>query len=133
MPVKGKKPKPFPLTEGLKHLFDMIPPNLTPRVFVNPRTGREYSTHINDIWNDACKKADFPYIKLYNATRHAFATILDNSGKFSLDEIQDLLRHSEMKMTRRYAHRKVKRLAQKVDNVIKLPGDRQFINQKISN
>lgn len=122
MPVKGKKPKPFPLTEGLKHLFDIVPPNLTPRVFVNPRTGREYSTHINDIWNAACKKAGFPYIKLYNATRHAFATMLDNSGTFSLDEIQDLLRHSEMKMTRRYAHRKVKRLAQKVDNVINFPG-----------
>jgi integrase len=29
VPVKGKKPKPFPLTEGLKNLFSTVPPNLT--------------------------------------------------------------------------------------------------------
>lgn len=122
VPVKGKKPKPGPLTQSLKNLFDIIPPNVTPRVFVNPRTGREYSHHITDIWNDACKAANYPYIKLYNATRHTYATLLMNSGDFELNEIKDLLRHTELKMTERYAHRKITRLAEKVDNVINFPG-----------
>jgi integrase len=121
VPVKGKKPKPFPLTEGLKNLFATVPPNLTSRVFVNPRTGREYSHHITDIWNDACKAAGFNYIKLYDATRHTFATLCLNSGQLNLDDIKDLLRHSERKMTERYAHRKITLLSQRVDNVIHLP------------
>jgi integrase len=122
VPVKGKKPKPFPLTEGLKNLFKTVPPNLSSRVFVNPRTGRAYSHHITDIWNDACKNVGFNYIKLYDATRHTFATLCLNSGELNLDDIKDLLRHSERKMTERYAHRKVTLLAQKIDNVIRFPG-----------
>jgi hypothetical protein len=37
---KGKKPKPFPLTEGLRKLFETVPPDLTSRVFVNPKKGK---------------------------------------------------------------------------------------------
>ncbi|WP_298506694.1 site-specific integrase, partial [uncultured Sphaerochaeta sp.] len=122
VPVKGKKPKPGPMTQSLRNLFESIPAHESPLVFVNPRTGGKYSHHMSDIWNDACKAAGYPYIKLYNATRHTYATLLMNSGEFKLEEIMSLLRHTEIKMTQRYAHRKITVLAPKIDNVIWFPG-----------
>ena len=122
VPVKGKKPLPFPMTESLKLVLDQVPKNLTPHVFVNPRTGRPYIISIiSEIWNAARKEAGFGYLKLYNCTRHAFATLMRKGGMNKAD-IKDLMRHSDMKMTDRYDHSTVIRLASQVDNILHFPG-----------
>ena len=119
-PVKGKKPLPFPMTQSLKNLLDEVPPNLTPHVFVNPNTGKPYTHKFTAIWNQACKDAEFGYLKMYNCTRHAFATMM-RIGGMDLADIKDLMRHADIKTTMRYDHSSVIRLAKKVDNVLHLP------------
>ncbi len=127
VPVKGKKPLPFPMTQSLKKLLSEVPTNITPHAFVNPRTGKPYRHKFTEIWNQACKDAGFGYLKMYNCTRHAFATLMRKGG-MDLADIKDLMRHADIKTTMRYDHSSVIRLAEKVDNLIHLPGKKSVGN-----
>jgi integrase len=121
VPVKGKKPLPFPMTEALRWILDQTPKNLTPQVFVNPRTGRPYiESKLPEIWHVARKEAGFEYLKLYNCTRHAFATLMRKGG-MDLADVRDLMRHSDIKMTARYDHSTVIRLSSQVDKILHFP------------
>ncbi len=123
VPVKGKKPMPFPLTDALREVLSMTPQNNTPFVFINPRTQRPYTLKtILNIWAKACEDAQVERVRLHVAMRHSFASQLVNAeNPVPLNIIQALLRHSDPRMTKRYAHTKVAALAPVVDNVIKLP------------
>jgi len=114
--VKGFNEAPFPLHDALKQLLDDTPKNLTPFVFINPRTGRPYTKNINRIWNKACDNAKVKRVNLNQATRHSFACQTLNSG-VDKSVVQKLLRHTDSKMTDRYAEYLTNTLKITLDNV----------------
>jgi site-specific recombinase XerD len=76
----------------------------------NPRRGRYYGENfLNELWNKAVKDTGYAPVKLYDATRHSFASQLREAGA-NLSDIQELLGHSDSRMTERYAHAEQKRL-----------------------
>jgi integrase/recombinase XerD len=66
--------------------------------------------NLNHIWNEACRKSGIR-IKLYNAFRHSLGCQLLEEGK-DLSFVQEVLGHKTPAMTRRYAKRTAKKIAQ---------------------
>lgn len=135
VPVKGKKPKPGPLTNALKSVLAAVPLNVIPQVFANPRTGKHYTRHaLNALWRKALRDSETGYLKLYDCTRHAYATHL-RMGGMALEDIRDLLRHTDLRMTARYDHSDVVRLAPRVDNILRFPGKSvgKFVGKLLAN
>jgi integrase len=118
-PVKGKKIKPFPMTDEIQEILDGVKKNLTKFVFLNPTTKAPYSKNINKIWNRACKAAGIETIQLYKATRHSFACQLLNAG-MDKGMVSRLLRHSDPRMIERYGEYELETIGQAVDNVRRL-------------
>jgi integrase len=54
------------------------------------------------VWTRLRTKADLPHLRIHDL-RHMFASGLVNSGR-CLYEVQQLLGHSNAKVTARYAH-----------------------------
>ena len=116
--VKGFNEAPFPLYPALKELLESTPKNLTPFVFMNPRTGRPYTSCYNLIWKLACAMAGMKYVQLrYN--RHSFGCNLINAG-IPKSAVQALLRHTNPKMTDFYAEYEMGALELMVNNVFKM-------------
>ena len=109
---KGKKSKPFTIPIHLElqdHITERVKNNLPEAfIFVNPRTGRHYSLDTLDrIWGKVREKAKLDKsIRLYDATRHSFASNLVNSNS-TLYKVSKLMGHSTIKMTEKYAHSEV--------------------------
>lgn len=118
--VKQKKVGTFPMTEALKELFQEVPRKDPVFVFINPRTGRPYNRHINKIWYKACDAAKVKLVRLYNSVRHSFGCQMLNAG-LSKGMVQKLLRHTDPKMTDRYAEYSTSALKLALDNVVKMP------------
>lgn len=80
-------------------------------LFINPRTGKPYSQNrLRKIWDKVRKKAGISkQLRLYDATRHSFASQLIKSGA-SLLAVSKLLGHSSTKMTERYTHQAIEGL-----------------------
>lgn len=74
-------------------------------VFVNPNTGRRYAeTTLRRIWNKVRTEAGISEsLRLYDATRHSFASQLVSVGS-SLYKVSKLMGHTSTKTTERYAH-----------------------------
>jgi integrase len=74
-------------------------------LFVNHRNGLPYSENkVRRIWDAVRTAAGLPAsLRLYDVTRHSFASNLVNSGT-SLYLVSKLLGHSSTKMTEKYAH-----------------------------
>ena len=74
-------------------------------LFVNPRTGNPYSQNrLRRVWDKVRVKAGIDkQLRLYDATRHSFASQLVNAGE-DLDRVRELLGHTSSKTTMRYAH-----------------------------
>jgi integrase len=73
-------------------------------VFINPRSGNHYTDSALDrVWKGILKRAKIKGLKKYDATRHSFATNLVNNG-VSIYGVRDLLGHTTVKTTERYAH-----------------------------
>ncbi len=87
-------------------------------VFINSRTGNHYSENkLKKLWDIVRKKVGLPKeIRLYDATRHSFASQLVNQG-VSLINVSRLLGHSTVKMTERYAHSDIGKLRIDVSNL----------------
>jgi integrase len=64
--------------------------------------GTQRMTTINKVWQEIRKDADLPWLRLHDL-RHNYASMLVNSGR-TLYEVQQILGHSDSKVTERYAH-----------------------------
>ncbi len=76
-------------------------------LFMNQLTGKPYVT-ISKVWVRLRKKAGLPHLRLHDL-RHQFASFLVNDGR-TLYEVQQILGHSDPKVTMRYAHLSTKAL-----------------------
>ena len=112
----------WPMTESLRALLDTVPENDSMFVFINPKTGCPYDKNFNREWEKAYKAAGFEYVKLYDATRHSFATQMANAEN-PVDEsvLQRLLRQKDRKSTKKYYHYKTEPLKAAVNKVINFP------------
>jgi site-specific recombinase XerD len=74
-------------------------------VFFNQNTGRPYTEHkLLEVWDKVRTEAKVSKeLRLYDASRHSFASQLVNSG-VSLFTVSKLLGHSSTKMTEKYSH-----------------------------
>ena len=112
---KGNKSKSvtIPIHSEISHyIADRVKNNLPEAyIFVNPNTGRHYNKNtIQNVWADVRDKANIdPALRLYDASRHSFASQLVNSGT-SLYIVSKLLGHSTVKMTEKYSHSDVESL-----------------------
>lgn len=70
-------------------------------VFVNLKTGKPYAC-IKKTWTRLKQEAGLPTLRLHDL-RHQYASMLVNAGR-SLYEVQQILGHSDPKVTTRYAH-----------------------------
>ncbi|WP_291329954.1 site-specific integrase [Desulfovibrio sp. UCD-KL4C] len=73
----------------------------TEYVFVNPATGRNYSS-VNKMMERMCKRAGVKAFG-FHAIRHLTASILDNK-MIPMADIQAILRHKSPETTARYIH-----------------------------
>ena len=112
----------YKITAYFQTVLDRIQPHLSPFVLVRD-DGKPYtSKNLNKIWHDAGKKVGIK-IKMYNGTRHSLGSQLLDLG-YDLSLVQDQLGHTKPEMTRRYAKRAPKMLADALEarrgNVIKI-------------
>ena len=109
--TKQKKENVIPLhPEFMPYIEDVIKTSLPEAfLFVNKRTGKPYNDEtLRKIWHRALKKAGLEdsRLRLYDASRHSFASQLVNAG-IPVNVISKLLGHSSVKMTARYAHENI--------------------------
>ena len=100
------------LTELYAYISDRIKNSLPEAyLFANPNTGKPYSKNaLQTIWyNIRAKMGLDKGFRLYDITRHSFASNLVNTGS-SIYKVSRLLGHSSIKMTERYAHSEVESL-----------------------
>ncbi len=73
-------------------------------LFVNPRTGTFYSQEaIHRVWENVRKHSKIADLRLYDASRHSFASQLANQN-VPTHKISWLLGHSTTKMSEKYTH-----------------------------
>jgi integrase len=85
-------------------------------VFPSPRTGKRFD-NINKSWASLMKRAGIENFRFHD-TRHDYASKLVMSG-VDLFTAKELLGHSDIKMTQRYAHLAPDKLAAAVEAIIK--------------
>lgn len=106
---KGKKSRPVTIPihpESFDFISDRVKGNLPEAfIFVNCNTGNHYyENSLCRIWDVVKKKAGIEKsLRLYDATRHSFASNLVNSGS-TLYKVSRLMGHSSVKMTEKYTH-----------------------------
>ena len=71
--------------------------------------GRPWSGwQANRVWKAACEAAGVPVVPLRNATRHSTATRLRSAGR--IEDVKELLGHTDLRTTERYARHEAGRL-----------------------
>jgi integrase len=99
---KSGKPRHVPLSDDVLSILHQIPRfEGCPYVLPNPKTLLPFNT-IFCSWNTARKQAGMPELRMHDL-RHSFASFLVNAGR-SLYEVQNILGHSQLNTTQRYAH-----------------------------
>jgi integrase len=93
----------------------------SPHVFPNPMTGEPYRC-VWHTWNIARTEAGLPHVRLHDL-RHSFASALVNEG-VPLFDVQELLGHTSIKTTQRYAHLSKERLKTSVLQIDQVYGSR---------
>ena len=76
-------------------------------IFANPETGKPFVT-ITRVWYRIRKQVGISHLRIHDL-RHSFASLLVSGGR-SLYEVQQILGHSDPKVTMRYAHLSTKAL-----------------------
>ncbi len=99
---KSKRVRSVPLNDSALDVLAQLDTEGTfEHLFINKQTGLPYTT-IMKVWTRLRAKAELPHLRIHDL-RHMFASFLVNSGR-SLYEVQQLLGHSDAKVTARYAH-----------------------------
>lgn len=120
---KGKKAKALTIPIHVE-LYDFIADRVRSShpeafLFVNPKTGAPYSrAKINKIWKAVRTLSGIgPYeLRLYDASRHSFASQLVNSGT-TLFQVSKLLGHSSTKMSEKYSHADLEKLRTELSRI----------------
>jgi integrase len=120
----GNERRPRRKGRGAKGIIIPLHPELFPFVesrlseaisgawlFPNPRTGESYSVQaVRKVWDKVRKRAGISRdLRLYDATRHSFASQLRQAG-VPIEDLKDHLGHSSIKTTLRYAHGSLNRM-----------------------
>ena len=105
--TKTGKAKRLPVGEVLTDWIDRnVPRDQRLRgapLFPNPRTGGRYAHKVlGEIWARAVRKASLRHVRLYEGTKHSFATDAIRRG-VSERLLQRFLGHASIISTRRYA------------------------------
>lgn len=99
---KSKRMRSVPLNESaLMVLAQLGTDGDYEHVFVNLRTRKPYTT-IMKAWIKLREKAGLPQLRIHDL-RHQFASLLVSNGE-TLYKVQQILGHSDPKVTMRYAH-----------------------------
>ena len=99
---KSGKLRYVPLSNAVIEILRNLPRfEGCPYVLPNPQTHKPFNT-IYISWNTARNRAGMPDLRMHDL-RHSFASFLINSG-ISLYEVQNILGHSQISTTQRYAH-----------------------------
>ena len=99
---KSKKVRRVPLSDAAIRVLDSLKTERrSPHLFINKRTGNQLST-ISKTWDRLREEAGMPDLRLHDL-RHSFASLCVNAG-VSIYEVKEILGHSDIKITERYAH-----------------------------
>lgn len=105
---KSRKIRVVPLNDSaLDVLAELDTEGEFEGLFVNRQTGKPYTT-IMKVWSRLRAKAGLRFLRIHDL-RHGFSSMLINSGR-TLYEVQQILGHSDPKVTQRYAHLSTKSL-----------------------
>ena len=112
--TKGRKDRTTPIYSQFKPVLKELAKSKKEFVFATPR-GKNYSRKlINGLWNKAVKEAGYSPIRLYNGTKHSFASQLRKAGA-DLSDIQELLGLANISTTNRYADIEQTRLTKVIE------------------
>jgi integrase len=115
---KSKRMRSVPLNDSALDVLEQLDSGgKYEHVFVNVETKKPYTT-IAKVWNRLRVAAGLPNFRIHDM-RHTFASRLVGSGR-TLYEVQQILGHSDSKVTERYAHLSSKTL-QEAANTASLP------------
>lgn len=105
---KSKRVRSIPLNDSaLEVLSQLDTEGQYDLLFINKQTEKPYTT-IMKVWTRLRTKAGLPHLRIHDL-RHQYASFLVNSGR-TLYEVQQILGHSDSKVTERYAHLSTKTL-----------------------
>lgn len=105
---KSKRVRSIPLNDSaLDVIKELDTEGQYDHLFINKQTGKPYTT-IMKVWTRLRTKAGLPQLRIHDL-RHQYASFLVNSGR-TLYEVQQILGHSDSKVTERYAHLSTKTL-----------------------
>lgn len=105
---KSKRVRSVPLNETALAILEQLgTEGKHEHLFINAQTNKPI-TSIQRVWNRLRGKAGLPHLRIHDL-RHQYASFLVNSGR-TLYEVQQILGHSDPKVTTRYAHLSVKSL-----------------------
>jgi integrase len=100
--TKSGKARRVPLSDGALTLLATMPRKSDcPWAFANPATDKPYVSFFC-AWNSARKKVGLQDVCVHSL-RHSHASFLINAGR-TLYEVQNILGHTQVKTTQRYAH-----------------------------
>jgi integrase len=130
---KGKRSKSvtIPIHPEMTDFIASVVKNNLPEAYIfTNRQGRYYSENaLRRIWDSVRRKAKLDKsLRLYDVTRHSFASNLVNSGT-SIFKVSKLLGHSSTKMSEKYIHTEVENLRADL-NKLSLYGE-QTVNSTI--
>ena len=93
-------------------------------LFPNPTSGEPFQ-QIFYSWDKARRAAQIETVRMHDL-RHSFASALVNSG-MTLYDVKEILGHSNIRTTERYAHLSNSRLRQAAESVTTFYGDQNWI------
>ena len=101
---KSKQRRAIPLNDAAKAVIDELTSKGKSKwLFTSSKgDGNQRLTTVHKTFDAIRKEAGLPWLRLHDL-RHNFASMLVNSGR-TLYEVQQILGHSDSKVTERYAH-----------------------------